>query len=170
MRARIITAALAAALAGISGCATIFTGGGSQKVSIASTPPGAQVSIANRAGQVVSTGTTPFEVKLKKGAGYFKSENYTLSFTMPGYQPQQARLTPRLSGWYFGNIAIGGLIGMVGIDPATGAMYKLEPKDVAVTLQALKVAQGPTDESLVIVATTQLPADVAKRMTRIQAY
>lgn len=169
MRTRILAAALAAAVACISGCATIFTGGGTQKVSIASAPPGAQVSITNRAGQVVSTGTTPFEVKLKKGAGYFKSENYTLSFTMPGYQSQQARLTPRISGWYFGNIAIGGLIGMVGIDPATGAMYKLEPKDVDVTLQALKVSQAPQEGSLIVVATTQLPADVVKRLTPVRA-
>jgi hypothetical protein len=170
MKSRIIAAALAAGLVGISGCATIFTGGGTQKVGVESTPPGAQVSITNRAGQVVSTGTTPFEVKLKKGAGYFKSETYTLSFTMPGYQPQQARLSPRISGWYFGNIAIGGLLGMVGIDPATGAMYKLEPKDVEVTLQALKVAQLAQEGSLLVVATTQLPTDVAKRMMPIDGY
>jgi hypothetical protein len=167
---RITAAALAAGLVCISGCATIFTGGGTQKVGVVSTPPGAQVSITNRAGQVVSTGTTPFEVKLKKGAGYFKGENYTLNFTMPGYQPRQARLSPRISGWYFGNIAIGGLLGMVGIDPATGAMYKLEPKDVEVTLQALKVAELPEEGSVVVVATTQLPAEVVKRMTPIRAY
>jgi hypothetical protein len=164
MRIRIFAAAMVGALAFVSGCATIFTGGGSQKVNVASTPPGAQVSITNRAGQVVSTGSTPFEAKLKKGAGYFKSENYTLNFTMPGYQPHQVRLTPRISGWYFGNIALGGLLGMVCIDPATGAMYKLEPKDVAVTLQALKVAHRPEEGSLVVVATTQLPLGVALRM------
>jgi hypothetical protein len=164
MRIRIIAAVMAGALAFVSGCATIFTGGGSQKVNVASTPPGAQVSITNRAGQVVSTGSTPFEAKLKKGAGYFKSESYTLNFTMSGYQPHQVRLTPRISGWYFGNIALGGLLGMVCIDPATGAMYKLEPKDVAVTLQALKVAQLPEEGSLIVVATTQLPSDVVKRM------
>ncbi len=170
MKIRIMAAAVAASLAFVSGCATIFTGGGSQKVSIASTPPGAQVSITNRAGTVVSTGSTPFEVKLKKGAGYFKSENYTLNFTMPGYQPQQARLTPKISGWYFGNIAIGGLLGMVGIDPATGAMYKLEPKDVAVTLRALKVARMPEEGSLVVVATTQLPAEIVKRLRPMETY
>jgi hypothetical protein len=170
MKIGIMAATVAALLAFVSGCATIFTGGGSQKVRIASTPPGAQVSITNRAGAVVSTGSTPFEVKLKKGAGYFKSETYTLNFTMPGYQTQQARLTPKISGWYFGNIAIGGLLGMVGIDPATGAMYKLEPKDVEVTLQALKVARAPVEGSLVVVATTQLPEDVVKRMTRIGSY
>lgn len=170
MKSRIIAAATAVALAFVSGCATIFTGRGSQKVSVASTPPGAQVSITNRAGAVVSAGATPFEVKLKKGAGYFKSESYTLRFTMPGYQPQQAKLTPRISGWYFGNIAIGGLLGMVGVDPATGAMYKLEPKDVAVTLQALKVAETPAPGSLVVVSTTQLPAEVVKRMTPMATY
>jgi hypothetical protein len=169
MNFRIIAATGAAPLAFVSGCATIFTGGGSQRVSIASTPPGAQVSIVNRAGTVVSTGSTPFEVKLKKGAGYFKSESYTLTFVMPGYEQQRARLTPRISGWYFGNIAIGGLLGMVGVDPATGAMYKLQPKDVAVTLHALNVTQALDPQSLFVVATTQLQPDVLERMTLITA-
>jgi len=30
-----------------------------------------------------------------------------------------------MSGWYWGNILIGGLIGMLVVDPLTGAMYKL---------------------------------------------
>jgi hypothetical protein len=86
---------------------------------------------------------------------------------MPGFQPRQAKLTPRISGWYFGNIAIGGLLGMVCIDPVTGAMYKLEPKDVAITLEALKVAQTSDEGSLVVVATTQLPEDLVKRLRPI---
>ncbi|HTU66976.1 MAG TPA: hypothetical protein VMF52_13585 [Steroidobacteraceae bacterium] len=169
MKSGSFTAATAVMLACVaSGCASIFTGGGSQKVGVTSAPAGAQVSITNRAGQVVSTGVTPFEVKLKKGAGYFRSENYTLNFSLAGYQPQQAKLTPRISGWYFGNILIGGLIGMVGVDPATGAMYKLEPKDVEVTLKALNVTQLPEEGTVVVVATTQLPPEVLKRMTRME--
>ena len=32
----------------------------------------------------------------------------------------------KLDGWYFGNLLFGGLIGMVIVDPITGAMYRLE--------------------------------------------
>jgi len=31
-----------------------------------------------------------------------------------------------LNGWYFGNIIFGGLIGLLIVDPATGAMYRLD--------------------------------------------
>ena len=30
-----------------------------------------------------------------------------------------------MDGWYIGNILFGGLIGMLIVDPATGAMYNL---------------------------------------------
>jgi len=35
-----------------------------------------------------------------------------------------------VNGWYFGNLFIGGLIGMLIVDPATGAMYRLDRKEV----------------------------------------
>jgi len=40
---------------------------------------------------------------------------------------------PSISGWYWGNILFGGLIGMLIVDPITGAMYKL-PKNTNVSL------------------------------------
>jgi hypothetical protein len=53
---------------------------------------------------------------------------------MPGYEPAEVQLKPSLSGWYFGNILFGGLIGMVAVDPNTGAMFNLMPNKVEQTL------------------------------------
>jgi hypothetical protein len=36
-------------------------------------------------------------------------------------------LTSTIDGWYWGNLLIGGIIGMVFVDPLTGAMWKLDP-------------------------------------------
>jgi hypothetical protein len=69
-------------------------------------------------------------VTLRKGAGYFKPASYTLRFTKDGFEPSEMHLKGTVSGWYFGNIVFGGLIGMVAVDPATGAMYKLRPDTV----------------------------------------
>ena len=51
----------------------------------------------------------------------------------------QLKIDGAINGWYFGNIIFGGLIGMLAVDPATGAMYTLSPKEVLATLH---VAQG----------------------------
>ncbi len=32
----------------------------------------------------------------------------------------------KLDGWYFGNLIFGGLLGILIIDPATGAMWRLD--------------------------------------------
>ena len=134
-----IHAPLAAlALCGITlfnaGCATIVHSG-PRKVPVASNPPGATVTIYDRAGQQVMKSTTPFTATLHPKYRYFKGQQYRVVFEMPGYQPAEVRLQSRISGWYFGNIAFGGLIGMVAVDPATGAMYNLWPEKVDQTLQ-----------------------------------
>ncbi|MFG0400611.1 hypothetical protein ACF8D8_17535, partial [Pseudomonas sp. zjy_11] len=46
-------------------------------------------------------------------------------FKKDGYPDKTIELDSSLSGWYWGNILLGGLIGMLIVDPLTGAMYKL---------------------------------------------
>jgi len=112
----------AAALVALSGCASIFNGQ-TQAVTIGSVPAGAEVTINNRAGQAVHTGVTPLTVQLRRGAGYFRSEAYSVAYKKDGYADASARIDSSVSGWYIGNIIFGGLIGMLGVDPATGGMY-----------------------------------------------
>jgi hypothetical protein len=47
--------------------------------------------------------------------------------------------------WYVGNILFGGLLGFVFIDPATGAMWVIEPKNLNITLQP-EANQAPTGQ------------------------
>lgn len=154
MKQVVLAAALAVAL---SGCATLFNGQ-SQAVVISSAPEGAQVTVTNRAGQRVHVGETPVTLTLKRGAGYFKSEVYTLAFNKEGYAPQQLTITGSTSGWYFGNILLGGLIGMLAVDPVTGAMYSL-PKSVSATMQAQNTIGAVDEAQLQIVSTASLTAE-----------
>ena len=108
------------------GCATIVSKS-EYPVSINSQPQGADITIVNRLNQGVFTGKTPATVTLNAGAGYFKGENYIVTFKKEGYAPHTAQIERGVDGWYIaGNIFFGGLIGWLIVDPATGAMWTLK--------------------------------------------
>ena len=50
-----------------------------------------------------------------------------------GYEAYQTRLSTSLSGWMFGNILIGGLIG-IAVDVTTGAWSDIEPDEINAVL------------------------------------
>lgn len=116
-----------------SGCASIVSHT-RWPLAVSSVPVGATISISSRDGKEVYSGTTPAAVVLRSGASFFKRETYTLKFTKPGFDTKTTTLTPSVNGWYFGNLVFGGLIGMLIIDPATGAMYRIDEKEVQVAL------------------------------------
>ncbi|MDR0954162.1 MAG: hypothetical protein LBM20_02110 [Rikenellaceae bacterium] len=116
--------ALSAILVGGTSCASIFSYSTNQ-VTLTSTPLGANVTVVNRAGKTIFSGTTPAEIRLNVSAGYMKPEQYTVTFEKEGGAQTTIPLLCNVNGWYFGNILIGGLIGMLVIDPLTGAMFKL---------------------------------------------
>ena len=147
-----ILAGLAVVAVSVSfgGCATIVARS-SQKITVSSIPDGAAVTITNAAGAAVHSGTAPLTVQLKKGRGYFKAEHYLVSVTKEGFQPGQFKIDGAINGWYFGNIIFGGLIGMLAVDPNTGAMYTLAPKKLdAILTPTNKVAFNPADQSLTV--------------------
>ena len=151
-------AAVCALALSLTGCATIVAKS-SQTITISSVPDAASVRIANAAGSGVHTGTTPLTVTLRKGRGYFKPEHYRVQITKDGFQPREIAVDGRVNGWYIGNIIFGGLIGMLAVDPSTGAMYTLQPKNVDATLDALKVWRNGSQRTLTVVLVEQLPKE-----------
>jgi len=127
-------AALSVILA-CSGCASIINGS-KKEVKIGSEPADAKVTVYDSMGAAVQTAQTPTTLKLNRGAGYFKGADYRLLFEKPGYKPTEVLLRSELNGWYMGNLGFGGLIGLLGVDPSTGAMWNLQPDKVVVPLTA----------------------------------
>ena len=123
-----------------SGCATIF-GRSNYNVAINSNPVGAALSITDKKGKEIYKGSTPATVSLKSSAGYFSKAEYQLKFNLSGHEEKIIPLTSKLNGWYFGNLLIGGIIGMLIIDPASGAMYKLPVTTLTETLTKTNIAQ-----------------------------
>lgn len=110
----------------LSGCASIVGGGSNQPVLVESQPSGADVEVTNRSGQSVYDGQTPAQFTAERGAGFFKKEIYTISLDGDGYKPVTHVIEPGINGWYWGNIVLGGVVGMLIVDPATGAMYRFD--------------------------------------------
>lgn len=101
----------------LTSCATIFSGT-QQNVKFSSNPSVATVFIDN-----IEVGKTPFEIKLNR------NKEHNIMLKLEGYQTYQTSITKKINGWFWGNILIGGLIGVI-VDTSTGAMYKLTPKEI----------------------------------------
>ncbi|MCW1734442.1 PEGA domain-containing protein [Anaerorudis cellulosivorans] len=118
----------------LSSCATIVSKS-TYPLSIESEPNNAKVSITDKNGKEVFLGNTPATVKLKAGSGFFTRAEYQVKFSSPGCEDKVVPVTFKIDGWYFGNILFGGLIGMLIVDPATGAMWKIETDYLKETLE-----------------------------------
>ena len=103
------------------GCATVLNGT-TQNIGISSQPTGANVTIDN-----VAYGVTPLFANLKRGS------EHIVTIEMPGYEKSQLTLTKSVSGWVWGNVIIGGLIGLA-IDAYSGGLYKLSPEQLDAAL------------------------------------
>lgn len=147
----------------MTGCASIVSKS-NWPFSVETDPSGAKVVITNKRGREIYKGRTPAALKLKSGAGFFVKESYTVSLSMDGYESKKINLECKINGWYFGNILIGGLIGMLIVDPATGAMYKLDNEGITENLSRTVPA---TSTSLNVLDKNQVPADWAPHLVKI---
>jgi len=143
-----------------SSCASIFTKS-SYPVAISSTPEGANISIVNKKGEEVYVGKTPATVQLDASSKYMSGEKLTVTISKLGYEEQKVYIHSKIEGWYWGNILLGGLIGMLVVDPLTGAMYKLDTKTINVTLEQTNTAQ------LQIIDINTLSADQRKDLVKL---
>jgi len=123
-----------------SGCATIFSGT-TQKVAIRTTP-GATYHITNSTGQQVASGNSGGKHNLVRGTGYFSPHAYKVRINKVGYRERVLDIDPGLNPWYIGNILLGGIVGMLIVDPITGAMFNLHPSEIDAPLVPLAEASA----------------------------
>ncbi|MDX1542103.1 MAG: hypothetical protein R3349_11940 [Geminicoccaceae bacterium] len=149
----------------LGGCASIVSDS-ENTIPISSNPAGAELVITDQTGAEIYRGTTPATVTLDTGAGYFDGEAYTITMAMNGYAAQTVSLGTELNGWYVGNIVFGGPIGLLIVDPLTGAMWKLDRKNVSIDLPR-QVADADGGDELRIVALGDLPPEARADMVRV---
>jgi hypothetical protein len=103
------------------GCATIVSGV-DQKISVDSVPPGALVSIDGQ-----PKGQTPLVTKVKR------NHRHEVRVHLDGYEDASRVTYQGNNNMVFGNVLIGGLIGLA-IDYASGAAYSVDPNRIFLTL------------------------------------
>ena len=108
---------LVLASAVVAACASIMHGT-SQQVGINSQPVGATVTVDSQ-----TVGVTPVAAKLAR------KRTHRVTVTMQGYEPFAMVTTRKTSGWVWGNIVFGGLIGLI-VDASTGGLYDVRPEEV----------------------------------------
>ena len=123
-----------------SGCASVFgIGGEDQAVVVRAGELRAKyVVVSERTGRTLKSGLTPDTVPLPRSAGYFKRGRYRVEITHPNTgKVYTTQVKGKPTNWYtFGNMlwlplfVIGAPIAWLGVDPGTGAMWKLHPRTV----------------------------------------
>ena len=136
-----------------SHCASIVHGN-KQIITFRSQPPGARIYIDEK-----ESGITPKFVQLRRIGRFknegFKKKSYAIRIEMDGYYPYEINIKRNVDGWFFGNVLIGGLIGII-IDASTGAMYQLTPDEVVSPLSQ-KTAMIGSDADQIYIAVEMNP-------------
>jgi hypothetical protein len=159
---KILVASAAAASILLSSCASIVSRP-SRDVSIQSTPPGLSFAVINKHGETIHTGSTPQIVNLSARGGYFVPAKYTVQVSRAGKVVGTQQVTAGMNGWYAGNIILGGLVGLLIVDPLTGAMYRM-PATVHVNAGAV-AASAP--RSLQVATIDSLTPDERASLVRL---
>lgn len=136
--------------------------------SVMTKPSAASVVITNKKGVEVYNGRTPMATRLKSGSSYFGPEKYKIVISKEGYETMVFEVKCTINGWYFGNIVFGGLIGMVIVDPITGAMYRLKSEGITETLKPVSAtSQNSTEPSLKIIDIQNITPSMKDQLVRI---
>lgn len=136
-RKRLGWAVIAITVLTTTGCASIMHGT-TQQIGVSSSPTGATVLVNGN-----QRGVTPAVLDLSR------KSIHTISLQSDGYEPFEMALTRSVSGWVWGNIVFGGIIGLA-VDAGTGGLYKLSPEQVGAELRREGV-EWSADEDLLFV-------------------
>lgn len=107
----------------LTSCATLMQGT-YQSVGIASHPSNANIWVDRN-----FVGVTPLIVDMSR------KDNHIVRIELDGFHSYEAVFTRKLSGWVFGNIVFGGVIGLA-IDAISGGIYMLTPDQIQAELQS----------------------------------
>jgi len=156
------------ALTMLISCATIIGKGGPETLNVRSAPDQASIVITDESGTKIFEGKTPTNVSLEKKKGYFSGKKYTVKIAKTGYAEQTVTVDTRVNGWYIGgNLIFGGLIGWLIVDPATGAMWTLDTKEINVTLETSKQGAIIEPNKAGIVLLQDVPLSLRDKMVKV---
>jgi len=110
----------------------------SQPLGISSNPTEATVTIDGS-----ERGKTPLIASLKR------KDNHIIRIAMQGYAPFEATVTRKVSGWVWGNLVFGGVIGLA-VDALSGGLYVLTPEQVTGQMLKQGASLGPAKNGVFV--------------------
>lgn len=113
-----------------TGCATVIHGT-TQKIAIATDPPGATFTVDTS----LTTYSTPTTIKLRR------KHDHEIYIVKPDYEPEQIHMYHIFSMAIAGNLILGGMTGIV-TDSVNGAKSRLVPKSITLSLKPLGTGPG----------------------------
>jgi len=111
----------------LTSCATIMHGT-RQNIGISSNPSNASVWVDH-----AYIGNTPIIVEMSR------KNNHIVRIELDGYQPYEATFSKQVSGWVFGNVIFGGIIGLA-VDAISGGIYSLTPDQIQAEMRTNSMA------------------------------
>jgi hypothetical protein len=149
---KLVSAAAGAALAlSLTACGTVIHGT-NQKETFVSQPSAAHIKVDG-----VSYGKTPRMIKLTR------SDQHVITISLPGYKPAHFKLTKKVSGWFFGNLLLGG-VGFI-VDAVDGAIYTLKPG----TSPHGKVVEGKSNTLTIVLEKKGSTARMGRKIGQLKA-
>ena len=163
---------IAASMMAFTGCATLLNGT-SENVTLNTVPTKANITITDSSGEELYDGASPAALPLKRGGNGFGTAGvYTVQVKAAGYVPVEFTLGdgsissgPYLVGngvtsFFFGV----GLLGFV-IDPITGAMWDINPKQLTAEQQKEMSISNNGSGGFTIYLKNSVPASVMEKAT-----
>lgn len=150
-----------------TGCASIVDGGAERSVSIRTNPSDARVSVYNKQGTLIAAQQSPALISLKRSAGYFSPASYRIVVEKDGYASNDFEIKSTINGWYLGNIIFGGVIGILIVDPLTGAMWTLTPNETDLQLFETLGAEGEEGIGLMVYLKDNVPEGLKNKLVKI---
>lgn len=129
----------------LTSCATIMHGT-RQKVGISSSPSNACLWVDR-----MFVGNTPMIVEMTR------SDDHSVRLELEGFEPYEAVFTKKLSGWVFGNIIFGGVIGLA-VDAISGGIYKLTPDQIQAEMRSNSMYSKSSDDSFITIVLNPDPS------------
>jgi hypothetical protein len=129
----------------LCGCSTIIEGT-SQRIAVATSPPGGYCSLKRDGQEIATVAQTPAEVTVDR-----TKDDILINCVASGYAPSSQYLHSGIATGVYGNIIIGGVVGW-GVDSATGA-DNAYPSTVNLSMNPLS-----KDEAQIAAGLTQITA------------
>ena len=143
--------------------------GGPRHISVTTEPPDAKVTVYTGAGTWFRPSRHLPYFHLNVDTRIFPGVPVTvLSLKKTDMRKTELNLTTtvkRLVFWEF--LFLGELIGLLIVDPATGAMYTLSPKNVSLVLEKQSANIKTDKDGLMVLLRKDVPAEYASRLVPV---